>query len=85
MWKSNTLIATLASAVLLVPVVHAQKPQPSPASTPDPSRPPAPHDDRLRQRDSGHVGAYTFAEADGLREYRLDGKEISKFAAGAWK
>lgn len=25
-------------------------------------------------------GQYTFAEADGLREYRLDGKEISKFA-----
>ena len=26
------------------------------------------------------TGQYTFAEADGLREYRLDGKEISKFA-----
>ena len=25
-------------------------------------------------------GQYTFAEAEGLREYRLDGKEVRKFA-----
>ena len=34
----------------------------------------------LRQRQTGSVRPYTFAETDGLREYRLKGKGISKFA-----
>ena len=39
-----------------------------------------PHLGGLRQRQTGSVRAYTFAETDGLREYRLKGKGINKFA-----
>ena len=75
MRMSNSLIAATVSAVVLMPVVSAQQPQPpAPASTPKPLT--------LTGCVSSTAtsGQYTFAEVDGLREYRLNGKDISKFA-----
>ena len=72
---SRALIAAFVSAGLLAPVVFAQ------AQAPAPSKPPT------TLTLAGCVsakpeasGQYTFAETDGLREYRLKGKGISKFA-----
>ena len=74
---SKILVAAFVSAGLLAPAVFAQKAQgPEPASkTPTTitmagcvsAKPEA-------------AGQYTFAETDGLREYRLNGKGIGKFA-----
>jgi hypothetical protein len=76
MRMSNSLIATFISAVVLVPYVHAQQPQPpAPAPKPTPITMTG-----CVSATAATSGQYTFAEAEGLREYRLDGKDISKFA-----
>lgn len=74
---SSALIAAFVSAGFLAPVVVAQQ-APAPASS---SKTPT------TLTLAGCVsakpeasGQYTFAETDGLREYRLKGKGISKFA-----
>ena len=77
MSMSSALIAAFVSASLVAPVVVAQQAQtpPPPSKTPTTltlagcvsAKPEA-------------SGQYTFAETDGLREYRLKGKGINKFA-----
>jgi hypothetical protein len=76
MSMSSALIAAFVSAGLVAPVVFAQPQAPAPsAKTPTTltlagcvsAKPEA-------------SGQYTFAETDGLREYRLKGKGIGKFA-----
>ena len=73
---SSALIAAFVSAGFLAPVVFAQSQAPAPSSK-------APSTLTLAGCVSAKPeasGQYTFAEADGLRQYRLKGKGISKFA-----
>jgi hypothetical protein len=78
---SSTLLATFVSAVVLVPVIYAQQ-APPPAAAPSPASK-APASITMTGCISAEPetsGRYTFSEADGLREYRLNGKGIRKFA-----
>ena len=73
---SSTLIAALASALLAASVAHAQEPKPaSPSSTPTSITMTGCISTKPQQS-----GQYVFSEADRLREYRLSGREIRKFA-----
>ena len=73
---SNALFTAFASVLLVSSVAHAQESKtPSPSSTPTSitmtgcisAKPQA-------------SGQYVFSEADRVREYKLSGKEIRKFA-----
>ena len=74
---SNTLAATLLSALLLMPVVQARQDQ-APAAPPK-SPGPVTMTGCISPK-PGTAGQYTFADADGGREYRLSGKGLQKFA-----
>jgi hypothetical protein len=76
---SSALMAVFVSAGLLARVVFAQAQAPAP--TAPASKPPSTI--TLAGCVSAKpeaAGQYTFAEADGVRAYRLNGKGISKFA-----
>lgn len=74
---SRALIATFALAVLTVPVARAQDAPAAPPSSKTPSPITMTGCISAKPQTSGQ---YTFSEADGLREYRLNGKGIRKFA-----
>jgi hypothetical protein len=79
---SNTLVVTVATAVLMAPLVaalEAQKPEPP---TPPPSTSPIVLTGCVSATPDAS-GRYTFAGADGVTQYRLKGSKLSKFA-GQW-
>lgn len=86
MSTSSALIAAFASAfastVLLGPVVQAQQAPAPPTASPSPAaKTPSPITlTGCISAQPETSGRYTFSEADGLREYRLKGKGIGKFA-----
>jgi hypothetical protein len=74
---SKVLCVVFVSAGLLAPAVFAQKAQgPGPSS----KTPTALTMAGCVSTKPEAAGQYTFAETDGLREYRLSGKGINKFA-----
>lgn len=73
----NALIAGFISAGLLAPVVAVQQAQAPVPSTKTPTTLTLAGCVSAKPEASGQ---YTFAETDGLREYRLKGKGIDKFA-----
>jgi hypothetical protein len=74
---SKALIAAFASAILVAPVVHAQDVKSAPA--PPAALAPVTLTGCVSAKPETS-GQYIFAEADGIREYRLNGKGIRKFA-----
>lgn len=74
---TSALTAAFVSAGLLVPVVSAQQ---APAPAPSTKTPTTLTLAGCVSAKPEASGQYTFAETDGLREYRLKGKGISKFA-----
>jgi hypothetical protein len=77
MSMSSALIAAFASAGLLAPIVFAQQ---APAPAPSSKTPTTLTLAGCVSAKPEASGQYTFAETDGLREYRLKGKGINKFA-----
>ena len=73
----SALIAAFVSAGLLAPVVFAQQAPPPAPSSKTPATITLAGCVSAKPEASGQ---YTFAETDGLREYRLKGKGINKFA-----
>ena len=71
---SNTLIATVVAASVLGPGLSAQQ-----ADVPKPPPPPVTMTGCVSTKPAT-TGQYTFSETDGLREYRLNGKGLRKFA-----
>jgi hypothetical protein len=71
---SNTLIATVVAASVLGPALSAQQ-----ADVPKPPPPPVTMTGCVSTKPAT-TGQYTFSETDGLREYRLNGKGLRKFA-----
>jgi hypothetical protein len=76
---SKAVIAAFVSAGLLAPVVFAQQAQ-APAPAPSLKTPTTITLAGCVSAKPEAAGQYTFAETDGLRAYRLNGKGISKFA-----
>ena len=79
---SNTLVVTVATVVLMAPLVataQAQKPEPPPP--PSTTSPITLTGCVSAAPDAS--GRYTFAGADGVTQYRLKGNKLSKFA-GQW-
>jgi hypothetical protein len=74
---SSYLIAAFVSAGLLAPVVLAQQAQ---APAPPSKTPTTLTLAGCVSAKPEASGQYTFAETDGLREYRLKGKGLNKFA-----
>ena len=74
---TGAVIAAFVSAGLLAPVVFAQQAQAPAPSSKTPATITLAGCVSAKPEASGQ---YTFAETDGLREYRLKGKGISKFA-----
>jgi hypothetical protein len=73
----SALIAAFVSAGLLAPVVVAQQ---APAPTPSSKTPTTLTLAGCVSAKPEASGQYTFAETDGIREYRLKGKGLNKFA-----
>ena len=73
----SALVGAFVSAVLLVPPDSAQQ-MPTPAKTAQP--PAAITMTGCISAKPGTSGQYTFSGADGVREYRLTGTGINKFA-----
>ena len=74
---SSVLIAVFVSGGVVAPVVLAQQAQAPAPSSKTPTTITMAGCVSAKPEASGQ---YTFAETDGLREYRLKGKGISKFA-----
>ena len=74
---SSALIVAFVSAGLMAPVVFAQQAE---APAPPSKTPTTTTLAGCVSAKPAASGQYTFAETDGLREYRLKGKGISKFA-----
>ena len=74
---TSAVIAAFVSSGLLAPVGFAQQAQ---APAPSSKTPPTITLAGCVSAKPEASGQYTFAETDGLREYRLKGKGISKFA-----
>lgn len=74
---SSPLIAAFVSAGLLAPAVLAQQAEAPAPSSKTPTTLTMAGCVSAKPEASGQ---YTFAETDGLREYRLKGKGLSKFA-----
>ena len=70
---STPLTATIVAAALLGAAPHAQQ-----VASPKPSSSPLTMTGCVSEKPTS--GQYTFAEADGFRQYRLNGKGLRKFA-----
>ena len=72
---SNILIATVVAAAFLGPALQAQQAEP-----PKPPPPSATTMTGCVSAKPAESGQYTFAEAEGIRQYRLNGKGMKKYA-----
>ena len=81
---SNTLVVTVAIAVLIAPpVAEAQTQKPAPPPPPSTSSTSPITLTGCVSATPDASGRYTFAGADGVTQYRLKGSKLAKFA-GQW-